>query len=138
MTCSFKQIEANKRNAAVLSRKYEASLERGLYRALKEFREVQVIFAQTISNQQVAIDTQEEMGSSLPETIEPDGTEDQEAVESVKNQKMTRKSPERHPVEPIQRPVLRPLRTLGKGEGFFQSLKSAGRLRNQKLILSFQ
>jgi hypothetical protein len=52
---------------AVLARKYEAASERGLYRALKEFREIQADPSQVESLQQVAEDPADELGSCLPE-----------------------------------------------------------------------
>ena len=52
---------------AVLARKYEAATERGLYRALREFREVQGIAPQVEAIQSVASDPAEELGSSFPD-----------------------------------------------------------------------
>jgi len=53
--------------AAVLARKYEAATERGLYRALREFREIQADSTQIVEAQPLADETAEEMGSSFPE-----------------------------------------------------------------------
>ncbi len=52
---------------AVLARKYEASNERGLYRALREFRQIQAQIPQVEETPQLADDPVEELGSCLPE-----------------------------------------------------------------------
>jgi hypothetical protein len=49
---------------AILARKYEASTERGLYRALREFNELQ---AKTPAKKEVAADPAEKLGSSFPD-----------------------------------------------------------------------
>jgi len=51
--------------AATLARKYEAASERSLYRALREFREIQGDVPQIDSAEEVASEPVEEMGSSL-------------------------------------------------------------------------
>jgi len=52
---------------AALARKYEAATERGLYKALKEFREIQGEEPQTHTEPEVATGEVEEMGSSFPD-----------------------------------------------------------------------
>jgi hypothetical protein len=53
--------------AATLARKYEAAAERGLYRALREFREVQAEIPQIQASSGLAADPPEELGSSFPQ-----------------------------------------------------------------------
>jgi len=53
--------------AAVLARKYEATSERGFYRALKELRDVQEIRTEVDTYQAVESEPGEEMGSSFPQ-----------------------------------------------------------------------
>jgi len=53
--------------AAILARKYEAASERSLYRALREFREIQGDSPQVEEEARVAAEAAEEMASSLPE-----------------------------------------------------------------------
>jgi hypothetical protein len=57
---------------AVLARKYEAASERGLYRALKEFREIQGEVSEVEIESDFASDPPDEMGSCLPEPPEAD------------------------------------------------------------------
>jgi hypothetical protein len=57
---------------AVLARKYEAASERGLYRAFKEFREIQGEFSEVEPEPQLASDPTGELGSCLPEPPEED------------------------------------------------------------------
>lgn len=64
--------------AAVLARKYDAANERALYRALKEFREIQPQTPQVEPKPEVTPEPPEELGSSLPE---PSG-EDVETVDA--------------------------------------------------------
>jgi hypothetical protein len=52
---------------AVLARKYEASNERGLYRALREFRQIQAQIPKDEAAPQLADEPVEELGSCLPE-----------------------------------------------------------------------
>jgi hypothetical protein len=52
---------------ATLARKYEAANERSLYRALKEFREVQAMPPEVENHRAVATDPPGELGSCLPE-----------------------------------------------------------------------
>ena len=53
--------------AAILARKYEATTERGLFRTLKEFREVQTETPQVVIPQENAPSTIPEVGSFFPE-----------------------------------------------------------------------
>jgi len=55
--------------AATLARKYESAIERGLYRAIKEFRELQPLPPQVVIEEAVAPDSIEETGSFLPESM---------------------------------------------------------------------
>jgi hypothetical protein len=55
---------------AVLARKYEAASERGLYRAFKEFREIQGEFSEVEHESELASDPPDELGSCLPEPPE--------------------------------------------------------------------
>jgi len=69
--------------AATLARKYEASTERGLFRTLKEFREVQVNVPQVDLSPDPAPVPAEALGSFLPEApTEPIAETDVDATES--------------------------------------------------------
>jgi hypothetical protein len=57
---------------ATLARKYDAANERSLYRALKEFREVQGETPEIEAAQQLAPCPIDELGSCLPEPPDPD------------------------------------------------------------------
>jgi hypothetical protein len=61
---------------SVLARKYEAANERGFYRALREFREIQAEYPKVETVQEFADEPIEEVGSSLPD---PPGEEFEEA-----------------------------------------------------------
>jgi hypothetical protein len=61
---------------AVLARKYEATNERGLYRALREFRQIQAQIPKVEETPQLAANPVEELGSCLPE---PPGDEQEES-----------------------------------------------------------
>jgi hypothetical protein len=61
---------------AVLARKYEAASERNLYRALREFREIQAQIPKVEAAPQLAAEPLEELGSCLPE---PPGEDIEEA-----------------------------------------------------------
>jgi len=81
--------------AAALARKYEAVSERGLYRALREFREIQGDLPQVDEETTLANDPAEEMGSSFPEA-----SQEINAVSDFDERLET----ENHPViEPIQK-----------------------------------
>jgi hypothetical protein len=60
---------------AVLARKYESASERGLYRAFKEFREVQGDSPEVEIKQELEADPAEELASSLPEPLGEDSAE---------------------------------------------------------------
>jgi len=64
--------------AAVLARKYEATSERGLYRAIKELRELQVIPPQVAILEEPTPEPDGELASSLPETPEAEATPPEE------------------------------------------------------------
>jgi len=69
--------------AATLARKYEATSERGLFRTLKEFREVQISMPQVDLASEIAPEPAEEVGSFLPETqAEPIAEPDVDATEA--------------------------------------------------------
>ena len=75
---------------AILARKYEAASERALYRALKEFREVQPPTTELETKQPLEARSPGKLGSSLPNEfggppIEPEGVPEAEvpAVEGV-------------------------------------------------------
>ena len=57
---------------AILARKYEAATERGLYRALREFRQFQAESGEAVAAPQLASEPAEELGSSLPDHSEED------------------------------------------------------------------
>jgi hypothetical protein len=66
---------------AVLARKYEAASERNLYRALREFREIQAQSPKVEAAPQLAAEPVEDLGSCFPE---PPGEEHEEAyVDSI-------------------------------------------------------
>jgi len=67
--------------AAVLARKYESASERGLYRAIKELRELQDIPSQVFELQTLAAETPDEMGSSLP--VDPEPEQEPERVDAM-------------------------------------------------------
>jgi len=68
--------------AATLARKYEASTERGLFRTLKEFREVQVSMPQVDFSTEIASIPAEALGSFLPEPqADPVAEPDVDAIE---------------------------------------------------------
>ena len=56
---------------AVLARKYEAAIERGLYRALREIREVEAGSTEVVAEEELDQVPDPEMGSSLPEPPPP-------------------------------------------------------------------
>ena len=51
---------------SMLARKYEAATERGLYRALREIRQLQVEAPEVVASSEVADEPTEELASSLP------------------------------------------------------------------------
>jgi len=64
---------------AVLARKYEAASERGLYRAIKEFREIQGDLPQVDDPEELETNNEAEMGSISPEP----GSVESETVDRV-------------------------------------------------------
>jgi hypothetical protein len=73
---------------AILARKYEAAVERSLYRALQEFREAQKIPTQVDSEQNFELNQIDLLASSFPESVaEEDGSADPDAspVEAVES-----------------------------------------------------
>ena len=67
--------------AAVLARKYEAASERGFYRAIQEFRELQDLDLEVETSPPLETEPVEELGSSFPE---PDGEiEEAMVVDSI-------------------------------------------------------
>jgi len=67
--------------AAVLARKYEAASERSLYRALREFRDIQGSPTQIDEQESVAAESEAEMASSLPDV--PDEIDEEPNVDLV-------------------------------------------------------
>jgi hypothetical protein len=90
---------------AILARKYEASTERGLYRALREFNQLQ---AKTPAKKEVAADLAEKLGSSFPDPSAE--TEESTEMDST-SAEVDRGQPERAP-EPVREPVKRQNRSI--------------------------